>query len=291
MLWSRYQTSTAAGSSLSVFQAVDRLGALLKIRRLKELSMTEMSNSDVIKAWSNIPQANIERHGDEGDFARKYLLNPILFSLLGDVTGKAILDAGCGQGYLCRLLARKGANVTGIEPADPWYHYALQREQTEQLGIRYLQADLSEVSPIADSFDYVIANMVFMDIPDYLPALQTCIASLKMHGKLIVSLLHPCFEESGSEWKNKGYVETRDYFQERSVKQTYGYFVHRPLSFYLNSIIQAGCMLQQIIEPQLEEAIARQYDAERYYQVPGYIVISAIRTSLSHPEIDERILE
>src|SRR5579884_2275481 len=170
MLWSGYQTSTAAGSSLSVLQAVDRLCALLKIRRLKELSMAEMSNSDVIKAWSNIPQDNIERHGDEGDFARKYLLNPILFSLLGDVTGKTILDAGCGQGYLCRLLARKGAIVTGIEPATPWYNYAQQREQAERLGIRYLQADLSKMKPIADSFDCVIANMVFMDIPDYLPA-------------------------------------------------------------------------------------------------------------------------
>ena len=239
--------------------------------------MTEISNADVINAWSNIPQDNIESHGDEGDFTRKYLLNPVLFSLLGDVTGTTILDAGCGQGYLCRLLARKGAIVTGVEPATPWYNYAQQREQAERLGIRYLQADLSAMSPIADSFDYVIANMVFMDIPDYLPALRMCVASLKRGGKLIVSLLHPCFEESGSEWKNKGYVEIGDYFQERRVKQTYGHFVHRSLSFYLNSIIQAGCMLQQIIEPQLDEAVAREYDAERYHYVPGYIVISAIR--------------
>jgi hypothetical protein len=45
----------------------------------------------------------------------------------------------------------------------------------------------------------------------------------------------------------------------------------------LNSIMQEGCMLQQVIEPQLDESIARQYGAERYYYVPGYIVICAMR--------------
>ncbi|MBA2394746.1 MAG: methyltransferase domain-containing protein [Ktedonobacteraceae bacterium] len=74
-------------------------------------------------------------------------MNPVLFSLLGDVTGKTILDAGCGQGYLCRLLARKGAKVTGIEPAESWFNYALQKEHTEPLGIMYQQEDLSTWSP------------------------------------------------------------------------------------------------------------------------------------------------
>ena len=234
---------------------------------------------DAIKEWSRAPQEIVAAFGDEGDFTRRYLLNPVIFELLGNVVGKTILDAGCGQGYLSRLLAKKGAVVTGIEPAEPWYTYAVQRERSEQLGIRYVQEDLSTWSPLPDTFDYVIANMVFMDIPAYLPALRACIASLKKKGELIFSLLHPCFEEPGSVWKEKGYVEIRDYFHERAVKQTYDHFIHRPLSTYLNSIIQEGCMLQKVIEPQLDEAIARQYEAERYWHVPGYLVIYAAKLS------------
>lgn len=239
--------------------------------------MVEITNADAIEAWSRLPREVVESFGDEGDFTRKYLLNPVIFDLVGDGSGKTILDAGCGQGYLSRLLARKGAIVTGVEPASPLCDYALQREHAEQLGITYLQEDLSTLSPMADMFDYVIANMVFMDIPDYLPALRNCISALKSNGGLIFSLLHPCFEESGSEWSKKHYVEVRDYFEERVVKQRYGYFVHRPLSFYLNSVIQEGCMLQKVIEPHLDDAIARQYDAERYGSVPGYIVIYATK--------------
>ena len=191
--------------------------------------MKKVTNADVINAWANAPQEAAEDFGDEGDFTRKYLLNSALFALLGDIKGKTILDAGCGQGYLSRLLARKEARVTGIEPAEVWYAYALRREQMEPLGITYLQADLSTWTGPSNAFDYVIANMVFMDIPDFLPALRNCLRTLKHHGTLIFSILHPCFEETGSAWKRKGYVEIRDYFQERAIPQGYGHFIHRPL--------------------------------------------------------------
>ena len=237
--------------------------------------MTIFSNKDAIKKWSNPPAGLVESFGDEGDFIRQYLLSPLLFRLLENLRGKKILDAGCGQGYLCRMLVKKGAFVTGIEPADKWFSYAQQREKKESLGILYIQDDLSTWNPTPESFDIVIANMVLMDIPDFISALQNCIKALKKEGKLLFSILHPCFEESGSAWTSKGFVEIRDYFKERIVKQRFGYFIHRQLSTYINSVIQAGCVIQEIIEPQLDEKIAIQYQAERYANVPGYIMILA----------------
>jgi 2-polyprenyl-3-methyl-5-hydroxy-6-metoxy-1,4-benzoquinol methylase len=242
-----------------------------------EGTVAELTNADIIKAYDDFPQQLIEWFGDEGDLTRQYLLNPALFALLGDVRDAAILDAGCGQGYLARLLAKRGACVTGIEPSDGFFSYALRREQHEQLGIDYLQADLSTWTPTLNTFDVVIANMVLMDIPDYELALANCVATLRAGGKLIFSILHPCFEEAGSLWKDKGYVAVRDYFEERAVKQTYGYFIHRPLSTYLNSVVRAGCIIQQVLEPQLDPAIAARHHAERYASVPGYLVIYATK--------------
>jgi 2-polyprenyl-3-methyl-5-hydroxy-6-metoxy-1,4-benzoquinol methylase len=105
--------------------------------------VTNLTNADVIKAYSSIPQGVIEAFGEQGDLIRQYLLNPALFALLGDVQDTAILDAGCGQGYLARMLARQGARVTGIEPSDVFFRYAVRRELREPLGIQYLQAELS----------------------------------------------------------------------------------------------------------------------------------------------------
>ncbi|MGE5334232.1 MAG: class I SAM-dependent methyltransferase [Nitrososphaerota archaeon] len=236
-----------------------------------------LTNDEAIRAWSQFSQEDAANFGEEGDLARRLLLNPAIFGLLGEVAGKVILDAGCGQGYLCRLLSKRGASITGIEPAEGWYTFAAQREQAEALGIRYLQEDLSLWRPEPDTFDGVIANMVLMDIPDYLPALGACVASLKPAGRLILSILHPCFEEPGATWSEKGYVETRDYFEERAVSQSVGHYIHRPLSAYLNSVIQAGCRLDSVLEPRLDEASARQYHAERYAHVPGYLLISATK--------------
>jgi 2-polyprenyl-3-methyl-5-hydroxy-6-metoxy-1,4-benzoquinol methylase len=245
---------------------------------ISEEAVADVTNADIIKTYADVPQQFIEDFGDQGDLTRQYLLNPALFSLLGDVRDTTILDAGCGQGYLARLLAKQGARVTGIEPSDAFYRYALRREQTEQLGIQYLQADLSTCVPTPSLFAIVIANMVFMDIPDYHSALMNCVMALRPGGKLIFSILHPCFEEAGSAWQDKGYVAVQDYFEERAIKQTYGYFIHRPLSTYLNSVIGAGCMIEQVLEPQLEPAIAARYHAERYASVPGYLVIMAAKS-------------
>src|SRR5262249_44032164 len=177
-----------------------------------------------------------------------------------------------------RLRAKAGEHVTGLKPAEALYTYAWGREQSEKLGIHYVQADLSTWMP-PRTFDFVVANMVLMDIPAYEPALKNCVAALASAGGLIFSILHPCFEEAGSAWEDKGYVEVRNYFRERAVKQTYGYFIHRPLSTYLNSVIAAGCTLQKVLEPQLEQAIAQLHHAERYWSVPGYIVVLATKSS------------
>jgi 2-polyprenyl-3-methyl-5-hydroxy-6-metoxy-1,4-benzoquinol methylase len=241
--------------------------------------MPEITNADVIAAYAQVPRAAIEDFGEEGDLTRRALLNPAIFALLGDVQGKAILDAGCGQGYLARLLARKGAQVTAVEPSAAFYAYAVQREESEQLGISYVQADLSLWTGAAGTFDAVIANMVLMDIPDYAPALRHCVAALKSTGQLIISLLHPCFDEAGAAWNAKGYVEVREYFEERAVPQTYGVFVHRTLSTYLNAIVAAGGTLQKVIEPQLDRTTAVAHGAERYWSVPGYIIFCVTRPS------------
>ncbi|MDQ2903095.1 MAG: methyltransferase domain-containing protein [Chloroflexota bacterium] len=238
--------------------------------------MSEITNEQAIADWSNAPREVLDNFGDEGDFARQHLLNPAIFALLGDVRGKRVLDAGCGQGYLARLLARKGALVTGIEPARTLYQYADGRERTEKLGIAYIQADLSSPNALASVFDYVVANMVLMDIPDHQAAMHHCIAALKPGGGLIFSILHPCFDEPESEWGTKGCVEVREYFKEYAVPQkSFGYFFHRTLSSYVNLVIREQCTIREIIEPQLDEALAETWP--RAVHVPSFIVVHATK--------------
>jgi 2-polyprenyl-3-methyl-5-hydroxy-6-metoxy-1,4-benzoquinol methylase len=38
-----------------------------------------------------------------------------LLDLLGELDGRTVLDAGCGEGFLARVLAGRGARVTGVD--------------------------------------------------------------------------------------------------------------------------------------------------------------------------------
>lgn len=235
--------------------------------------MDAFSNGEVIRAWS-AADFDAEAYGDEGDFAHRELLNPAIFELLGNPQGRRILDAGCGQGYLSRMLARRGAQVIGVEPAEVFYRYAVERERGEGLGITYLQEDLATFARQSE-FDCVIANMVLMDIPDYEAAVRNCIAALKPGGDFIFAISHPCFEEGSAAWAQKGFVEVREYLREYAIAQTISSRFHRPLSSYVNLVIREGCALRRIIEPQLSEEAARQFGNDRDVHVPSFMVLHA----------------
>lgn len=245
-----------------------------------EIVVTAITNAEALQHWAGYPRQLIEEFGEQGDFARQQLLNPALFRTLGDVAGKQILDAGCGQGYLCRLLARRGARVTGVEPTEPMIGYAAERERAEQLGIEYIQADLSSWSAGDERFDFAIANMVLMDIPDYERAILNCVRALKDGGSLIISIVHPCFEATDAEYIEQGQVAVREYFEEHSIRQQYGYRFHRTLSAYLNLIISSGCRIAELAEPRLDSSFeARDRRLGRNVHVPAFLIIHAVKDS------------
>lgn len=234
-----------------------------------------VSNDDNIKKWSTVPPDELENFGD-GDFGRLQMLNPAIFQLVGNVSGKKILDAGCGNGYLSRMLAKKDALVVGIEPGETMYQYAIEKETSESLGIKYYKEDLSQLTCFHEEFDIVIANMVFMDIPDYQAAVKNCINSLKKGGIFIYSLLHPCFPGFENDWQKMKKVEITDYFTESSIEAHYGHVFSRPLQNYINLTNDYGCVTERIIEPQLSKEFSEAHsELNRSHFVPQFIVIKA----------------
>ncbi len=162
--------------------------------------------------------------------------------------------------------------MTGVEPAEPWYRRAVEREAREPLGIAYLQADLSTLE-LADRFNAVVANMVLMDIPDYATAITRSVALLAPGGDFVFSLVHPCFEEASIAWAEYAYVAVPEYLAEYTIPQTFAARFHRPLSHYLNYVIDAGCTLRRILEPRLDPAWACLGPAyERSVHVPTVVV-------------------
>ena len=66
---------------------------------------------------------------------------PNLLALVGEVEGEVICDLACGQGWVARELARRGAQVTGLDVAPNLLALARRYEEQEPLGIVYVQGD------------------------------------------------------------------------------------------------------------------------------------------------------
>lgn len=93
-----------------------------------------MDNRDVASRWHG--NADVwSRHVRAGyDTFRDHLNNPAFFALIGDIEGMVALDAGCGEGYNTRLLARRGARMTGVDIAEGMIEQARAAEVSDQQG-------------------------------------------------------------------------------------------------------------------------------------------------------------
>jgi len=93
---------------------------------------------------------------NESSLANAYYERPAMIDLAGDVSGRRVLDAGCGSGPLSAALRVKGAIVTGFDSSPAMVKLARQR-----LGgnAALCVADLSRPLPFADgAFDDVVSR-------------------------------------------------------------------------------------------------------------------------------------
>jgi 2-polyprenyl-3-methyl-5-hydroxy-6-metoxy-1,4-benzoquinol methylase len=111
----------------------------------------------------------------------------ITFERAGDVTGKDVLDVGCGSGVYSVDFARRGARrVVGVDFSENML--ALARQEAEQHGVadrcEFVQADFLELDP-EETFDISIAMGVFDYVPDQVPFLRKMAALTR--GEVIVA--------------------------------------------------------------------------------------------------------
>jgi SAM-dependent methyltransferase len=237
------------------------------------------TNEAAIERWGSMPRDVLSRMDPDGDFAKRHLLNPVLLRALGDVRGRRVLDAGCGQGYLSRLLAGRGAQVVGVEPGRSLFDYAVEREAELRQGIRYVRADLCDRPDLGPPFDACVASMVLQVVPDWSRALLSCVEALAPGGVLVLTVNHPCFEQLRATWREHGHYRVSRYAEEYEIHGPHAPDFHRRLSIYVNEVIRLGCRLRELVEPALDAATAAggPEGTEAYVHLPNFLVVVAQR--------------
>ena len=120
-----------------------------------------------MKDWEELADWYDIKQGDRGDLWHRTLIDPVLLRVIGSCRGKEVLDFGCGNGYLSRRLARRGASVTAVDASPRMIRNARGHDPRNSLGVKYLRSDATNLKGVPDAkFDLVFANMSLMDMAD-----------------------------------------------------------------------------------------------------------------------------
>jgi SAM-dependent methyltransferase len=205
-----------------------------------------------------------------------YYERPGTLSLLPDVKGKRVLDAGCGPGVYSEWLIEHGAEVISID-ASPKMIELAKRRLKRSTGI--FQADLNQPLTFLDSssFNLVLSPLVMNYVEDWSRTLAEFHRVLLPEGHFVFSISHPFFDFT--------YFKSDNYFRTELVGSEWRGFgvrvyvpsFRRSMSETLNPIIEAGFRIEKILEPKPTNEF-KEADREEYEELlrrPAFLCIRA----------------
>jgi 2-polyprenyl-3-methyl-5-hydroxy-6-metoxy-1,4-benzoquinol methylase len=206
-----------------------------------------------------------------------YYERPATLSLMPEVKGKRVFDAGCGSGVYSQWLIERGAEVVAVDASPKMVELAKQRLGSK-VAVR--QADLSK--PLIflhdSSFDVVLCPLVLEYIEDWHSTFAEFYRVLRPGGHFVFSVTHPFFdyiyfksnnyfetELVGSEWR--GFEAVRVYMPS----------FRRSLGATLSPLVETGFCLERILEPkptdEFKKADPKHY--EELSQKPCFLCVRA----------------
>lgn len=216
-----------------------------------------------------------------------YYERPATLSLLPDVEGTRVLDAGCGPGVYAERLIDHGAEVVAFDVSPKMVHLARRR-----LGSRakILFVDLRRPLPFGRpaSFDLVLSPLVLDYVKDWGRLFAEFYNVTRPGGHLVFSVGHPFAEFALHSQGNYFETEFVDYeWTGFGIPVRVPYY-RRPLSGVINPLLEAGYALDRILEPTPTEEFKRAEpeDYAKLSRQPGFLCVRA-RKPLREASVQE----
>ncbi len=104
--------------------------------------------------------------------------------------GLRMLDIGCGGGILSEPLARLGAGIVGVDPAEENIDAARAHAEEQELTIDYRAGTAEELAAAGERFDVVLAMEVVEHVADIAAFVAACASMVKPNGLMVAATLN-----------------------------------------------------------------------------------------------------
>ena len=152
---------------------------------------------------ANVDQAELTKFSSlahrwwdvDGEFGPLHAINPLRLDWIDGIAplkGQRVLDVGCGGGILADAMARKGAEVLGIDLAEKSLKVAqlhALEAGTSQITYRLVAAE-ALAAEMPDQFDVVTCMEMLEHVPDPASVVQACARLAKPGGWVFFSTIN-----------------------------------------------------------------------------------------------------
>jgi tetratricopeptide (TPR) repeat protein len=180
--------------------------------------------------------------------------------LMGDISGKKILDLGCGGGQNSVALARQGAKVTALDFSEEQLKFATKLAHEAEVTVKFICDDLENFYSLeGQKFDIILSSFTLSYIEHIAGVFCNVRKVIKDGGIFVFSLEHPLMTNTSEEdylfFQGKSYPLMKNYFhtgkEERTWKNGTIVAYKRKMEDIINPLLSSGFRLIQIIEPSI----------------------------------------
>ncbi|GIX40284.1 MAG: methylase [Leptospiraceae bacterium] len=259
-----------------------------------------MKNTKKDTSWDEQAKWYDKIVGEDGSYYHKELIVPTLLQELGDVKNKKILDLGSGQGFFCRILSQRGANVIGVDLSKNLIQLA---RKYPSKNIQYYVGNAENLSFLnSNEFDYIVSILSLGNMKNIDKVFNEVYRLLKPNGKFYFIIIHPCFRiPRQSHWefdenKKNQYRRIDMYMSELDIPiithpgkikeknkltdQDYTIMFHRPLSKIFEYLKKNNLLVSNLLELCSNKiSIGKRAKAENRArkEFPLFLLIEAIK--------------
>jgi SAM-dependent methyltransferase len=177
--------------------------------------------------------------------------------LVGAVSGKRVLDLGCGTGRAAITFAKLGAIVIAVDGSRERVERARARAEADEVKVEFRETDLADLAFLrADSVDVVYSADAVGEVDDVPRLFRQVERVLRPHAAFVFTYDHPMGRCVGPD----GGV-TRSYFDPGPVVEARGsetvQLFTRTVGEVFTDLARAGLRTDTILEPRPEGPGAR----------------------------------
>jgi 2-polyprenyl-3-methyl-5-hydroxy-6-metoxy-1,4-benzoquinol methylase len=216
------------------------------------------------------------------------LEQPALLSALPSLSGKRVLDIGCGTGGFCREAVKQGvSSVLGMDISKLMCAEAVRSLVAHTEKAKILNQAIEDAVFQPDSFDVVVSSLTLHYVADFAAVISKINQWLSPNGAFVFSVNHPIYTAGLERVPDFGtgvpLTLSLERYQQEGIRRHY-WFVdgvvkyHRTLQTHFGALLGAGFKLGRFLEPQVLSGFRESSEELRNAsRRPVFMIISAVK--------------